>query len=164
MGYYDNDPDPDSDPDSGETPRGALGVARELFGLCATLAGVVLLLAGLLAGVRVILEAWTLYNEPQRIERLATAIEQGSNLDRSFISVARESSPDQPAAAATPAGTSLRLSYFAAWFIALMLLVVIGGLAMSAVSVGGRLALGDQHVRKLGRAVANEIRRLNRTA
>jgi len=160
MGYYDNDPDPVSS----AAPRDATGMVREVLGLCATLAGVVLLIGGSLAGLRVIIEAWTLYNEPQRIERLAVAVEQGSNLDRSFVAAAHVTPPSVPAAPPAGQTANLRLSYFAAWFIALMLLVVIAGIAMSAVAVGGRLALGDREARKIGRAVAREVRRLKRAA
>ena len=45
------------------------------------LAGLITLFSGLYIGLNVIFEAWHIYQQPQRVERIATAIEQGSQLD-----------------------------------------------------------------------------------
>ncbi len=92
--------------------------------------GVVLIIAGMWSSIMVIVEAWTLYSDPQRIERFAQAIEMGSNLDRSLTST-------PSAEADTP---SVRLSYFVAWIFALPLLFLMGLLALHAVKVGAGLA------------------------
>ena len=54
----------------------------EVLAVIARLMGLIMLLIGLIIGIKVILEAWSLYDEPQRIERFANAIDQGSNLDQ----------------------------------------------------------------------------------
>lgn len=50
----------------------------------------------------------------------------------------------------------LRLSYFVAWFIVLLLLLIIGGLSMSAISTGAQLALRDAQAKRLAKEVQRE--------
>ena len=50
----------------------------------------------------------------------------------------------------------LRFSYFVAWLIAIMLLLLIGRLSIAAVRTGGELALYDVKVGKLARALLKE--------
>lgn len=140
--------------------------------------GMVILFVGLWVGLKVILEAWALYDSPERIERFAVAVESGSNLDKIFSTtvermstqVMAETPADEPRLSS---GTSsepdapvpaLRLSYFAAWFIVMMLMLIIGSLAMSAISAGGKLALYDTEVKKYSREVVREFARLKRAA
>ncbi len=156
MGYADHDPPPHD-----EEPREALGAVRAGLSLGVRLLGVVLLLAGLWAGLAVLLEGWALYREPARIERLAAAVEQGSHLDAT-LAAATTSAETAPAGGGAGEEAGLRLSYFAAWLLALALLVVIGSLAMAAVGAGTRLALGGEDLRELRRAVVRELRRLRR--
>ena len=59
----------------------------------------------------------------------------------------------QSAARAVP---ELRFSYFVAWMIAILLLLLIGRLALGAVRTGGELALYDVKVGKLARALLRE--------
>ena len=130
------------------------------------LVGLVILLVGLWAGVRIILEAFSLYQEPARIERFAQAIQAGSNIDGMLgtaIDKALDSSATQ--ASGTQSGgpdTGLRVSYFAAWLIVLLLMFVIGILAMSAITTGGQLTLYDLQVRQYSRAMVREWRRSQR--
>ncbi len=129
--------------------------------------GVVVLFVGLWAGVKIIVEAWTLYEQPQRIVRFADAIQAGSNLDGLIGNLGSGGEGDEaaPAPAARPAsGGALRLSYFAAWFIALLLMFVIGSLAMAAITTGGQLALYDMQIKRHAREVIREVRRLRRAA
>ena len=67
-----------------------------------------------------------------------------------------------PGAAPDVAGESLaaglRLSYFFAWFIVFMLIIVIARIAMTAISTGGRLVLHDTEVRRFARALIEETR------
>ncbi|MGH8119888.1 MAG: hypothetical protein ACRESK_04660, partial [Gammaproteobacteria bacterium] len=49
-------------------------------------AGLFLLVVGLLVGLVTIREALLLYNNPDRVERFAVAIEKGSNIDKSLTS------------------------------------------------------------------------------
>jgi hypothetical protein len=52
-----------------------------------------------------------------------------------------------------------RLSYFVAWVISLLLLMLIGRLAIAAIKTGGELVLYDRHVQQLAREIVRESRR-----
>lgn len=159
MGYDDRDETP-AEPDA------RMSIAQLALSAVVRLIGMAVLCVGLWAGIKVIVEAWALYEQPQRIERLATAIQAGSNLDGLLGNLvaagAQEGEVSDAAAAARRAepGGTLRLSYFAAWFIALLLMFVIGTLAMTAVTTGGQLALYDLQVKRYSRAVIKEVRRM----
>ena len=148
-----------------ESPPRALGIIQQLLAVLVRLVGLCFLLIGVGAAVIILREAWTLYQEPVRIERFATAIERGSNLDKIFALPAGESAKaategEATSEADTPApSTNLRLSYFAGWFLVLLLMLVASIVAISAVSAGGRLVLYDTDIRQLSRAVVKEVRR-----
>ena len=120
--------------------------------------GLAVLLVGLWVGVKVILEAWALYEDPSRIVRFADDIQKHSNLDGVIGSLAAS---DESTQVAKPGG-SLRLSYFAAWFIVLLLMFVIGSLAMAAIATGGQLVLYDLGLKQYSRGVMREVRNLRR--
>lgn len=137
--------------------------------------GFVLLSVGLWIALAVIAEAWSLYQEPQKVERFALAIEQGSHLDRALASTtsgrALASEEDAPAelgararvtpatgAADNPEGASFRLSYFVAWILIILLLMLIGRLAIAAVKTGGELVLYDLHVKRFVRELLREVK------
>ena len=146
------------------------------------LIGMLILFVGLYIGVTVILEAWGLYKAPERIEPFAAAIERGSNIDRIFSATvqristevsddvvtqpdeAGEQSASQTSAPARRPDKALRLSYFAAWLIAMMLFLIIGSLAMSAISTGGRLALYDTDMRKFSRQIVRDFSKFKKAA
>lgn len=138
----------------------------EVLAIIARLLGLVILVVGLVIGIKVIFEAWSLYEEPQRIERFAEAIDQGSNLDQLLRSFSQKKSTsdvenDSEQLATTAATQSqqptLRISYFLAWIIALLLLMVIGGLAASAIRTGGQLALYDMQVKRYTNELLKQI-------
>jgi len=135
----------------------------EVLAVIARLLGMVMLIIGLFIGIKVIFEAWNLYDEPQRIERFAEAIDEGSNLDKLLSSlqkktVSAEQAPNELSATSSrPEQASLRLSYFIAWIIALLLLMVIGGLAASAIRTGGQLALYDMQVKRLANELIKQV-------
>lgn len=156
---------------------------QQITSVIVRLIGMLILFVGLYVGLKVILEAWGLYQSPERIEPFAAAIERGSNIDRIFSATVKRISSEisedvvMPSAGeahvseATPARASaaapdktLRLSYFAAWLIAMMLFLIIGSLAMSAISTGGRLALYDTEMRKFSRQVVREFQRYKKAA
>jgi hypothetical protein len=129
--------------------------------------GVVVLIVGLVVGIKVIMEAWNLYEKPENIERFAKAIEQGSNLDQLLKSVTDDKTsakaPVQVDGENMPteqpqANEPLRLTYFIAWGLVIVLLMVIGGLASSAIRTGGQLALYDLQVKRLARQMIKEAR------
>lgn len=117
--------------------------------------GFVLLTVGLWIALAVIGEAWSLYQSPERIERFATAIERGSHLDRALASTS--TAPDIEGEAA-PVAPSFRLTYFVAWVIAILLLLLIGRLAIAAVKTGGELVLYDLHIKRFVRELVREAR------
>ena len=163
MGYQDRDAPP-------AVAEDRLPLAQIALSSLVRLVGVVVLFVGLWAGIKVILEAWALYEQPQRIESFASAIQAGSNLDGLIGNVAAsetagatEGEGATAAKRADPGGT-FRLSYFAAWFIVLLLVFVIGSLAMTAITTGGRLALYDLQVKRHSRAVIDEVRKLRQAA
>lgn len=94
--------------------------------------GVGLLLIGLWTAMEVVVEAWALYREPQRLAHLAVAIEQATGVDALLGSGVASSEPGTPAP---------RLSFMLALFFAPVLLFTAGYLAMAAVRTGGQLAL-----------------------
>ena len=134
--------------------------------------GVVLLVVGLVVALIVIVSAWSLYSDPTRIETFARAVEHGSNLDATLSMVAQHGQQQldagvragandsvvaaTAAAQAPPLSPTFRFSYFAAWFIAILLLLLNGRLAIAAVRTGGELALYDVQVKKLARALLKE--------
>ena len=130
--------------------------------------GLVLMVVGLWIALSVISQAWSLYREPQNIERWVRAVERGSNLDKVLSAVDRggnattsddvvgdeASTPDETTA--TGGMPEFRLSYFVAWIIAMLLLMLIGRLAIAAVKTGGELALYDLQMKRFARALLRE--------
>lgn len=118
--------------------------------------GVIVLLVGVWIGVKVMSEAWALYQAPHHIERFANAVEHGSNLDK-VLSIraagigAEHNMPDKTSMTRYEEAEKpvFKLSYFAAWGIVIMLLLLIGRLAMIAIKTGGELALYDRQAKRL---------------
>ncbi len=128
--------------------------------------GFVLMLVGLWISLAVISEAWSLYRNPASIERLAQAIEEGSNLDRALSRVGtpeRSTLDDTASSAAARAGEDdvlgFRMTYFVAWIIAILLLMLVGRLALGAVKTGGELVLHDAQIKKFARELVREAAR-----
>lgn len=128
--------------------------------------GLLLLLVGMFVALMTIVSAWSLYANPATIENFARAVEHGSHLDLTLAQVSAGEAAEDDALvplpgvrakpAAAPAQPSLRFSYFVAWIIAILLLLLIGRLAIAAVRTGGELALYDVQVKKLVRALLEE--------
>lgn len=139
-------------------------VSKDMMSILVRLIGLFLLLAGLWVAVMVLLEALELYREPQHIERFAKAIEQGSNIDKSLVSI-RKQVEAEPEALDTTRLTELdekntsndiRVSYFFAWVIALLLLLLIARISLSAVKTGGELVLYDLQIKKFAKILVKE--------
>lgn len=142
----------------------------QLMQLVVRAVGFILMFVGLWIGLKVINEAWSLYQQPHNIERIARAIEQGSNLDRALSSsgspAARETpDPNDPASARGAVGTQVRevndalgfrLSYFVAWIIAILLLMLVGRLAIAAIKTGGELALYDLQIKRFAKSLVQQ--------
>ena len=144
------------------SPPRAIGIIQQSLAVLVRLLGLCFLLIGIGAAIIILREAWGLYQEPDRMVRFATAIERGSNLDKIFSfgdESTKAATEGESATAAAASASSLRLSYFAGWFLVLLLMLVASILAISAVSAGGRLVLYDTDIRQLSRAVVKEVRR-----
>lgn len=128
--------------------------------------GLILLVVGFVVTLMVISSAWSLYDDPSGIEPLAREIERGSNLDLTLSSaVSRGQTQVEGAEESVQSGETaeprgFRFSYFVAWAIAIVLLLLIGRLAIAAVRTGGELALYDVKVGKLARALLRERTRM----
>ena len=163
-----------------DNPEQITGVATviQFTEIFVRLAGVLLLLVGLVIGIQVVMEAWDLYRSPEHIERFSWSIEKGTNLDKSIAALTRSPLPSskaneldkQPDQAARSSNTqahvlldeSIRLSYLLAWIIAILLLMLIGRLALAAIKTGGELALYDREVKGFARTLLKETSKLQR--
>lgn len=117
-------------------------------------AGFILMFVGLWIGLKTINEAWSLYQQPQNIERIARAIEQGSNLDKALTSRTDATTSDEGfngQVREVNDALGFRLSYFVAWVIAILLLMLVGRLAIAAVKTGGELALYDLQIKRFAK-------------
>jgi len=136
--------------------------STDVIAVIVRLLGLLMLVVGLTIAIKTIIEAWSLYEEPQRIERFAEAIDEGSNLDqllRSFSQKTASTENEAETATTTSQQATLRVSYFLAWIIALVLLMVIGGLAASAIRTGGQLALYDLQVKRFANELINQAQK-----
>ena len=129
--------------------------------------GFILMFVGLWIGLKVINEAWALYQEPQNIERLARAIEKGSNLDKALSSAeSANASQTEDSAQASLASSNrvrevndalgFRLSYFVAWIIGILLLMLVGRLSIAAIKTGGELALYDLQIKRFAKYLVQQ--------
>jgi len=144
---------------------------RNIMSFLVRILGFFLLLAGLWVALQVLLTAQDLYEHPEKIERFAVAIEKGSNIDKTLApirdslilqshsenGVQRYNETEQRPA---PAGTgNIRVSYFFAWVIALLLLLLIARISLTAIKTGGELVLFDMQIKQLARMLAKESRK-----
>ena len=144
----------------------------ELMSIVVRFVGLFLLFVGLWVAVQVLQEALDLYRNPGNIERLAVAIEQGSNIDKSIIPLkesleveeetdtmsSEKAGIDDTSSRETSKG-EFRLSYFVAWVIAILLLLLIARIALAAIKTGGELALYDTQIKRLAKTLVKESSR-----
>ena len=122
--------------------------------------GFLLMIVGLWIGLKAINEAWGLYQQPENIERFARAIEKGSNLDQAISSIrSPDGGANAPGNQQKESVLGFRLSYFAAWMLAILLLMLVGRLALAAVKTGGELALYDMQIKKFAKMLAQESKK-----
>jgi len=140
-----------------------LDKTTDITQLIVRVVGFILMFVGLWIGLKVINEAWSLYLQPQNIERVARAIEKGSNLDKALSSV--ESLPDAGESADSASSKRVRevndvlgfrLSYFVAWVIGILLLMLVGRLAIAAIKTGGELALYDLQIKRFAKHLVRQ--------
>jgi hypothetical protein len=146
MGYYDRDLPPQT-----EQPPTQRWNPPELVSLglraLVRLLGLAWLMVGLWAGYKVITEAWQLYQNPSAVQPLAQHLARASGVDSLVAVRAPEETTDAtspPARKAEP-DNPFRLSYFLAWGVTVLMLLLIGKLATWAIRSGGELVLFRGH-------------------
>lgn len=137
---------------------------QDIVNIVVRICGVLLLFVGLWLSIQVFSEALSLYKNPGNILRMATAIEAGSNIDKSFrpthdsllgqneISVKHKSSLKIKT-------DNFRISYFIAWVIDLLLLLLLARISITAIKTGGELALYDAQIKRLARQIVQAKRK-----
>ena len=137
---------------------------QDIVNIVVRICGVLLLFIGLWLSIQVFSEALSLYKNPGNILRMATAIEAGSNIDKSFrptqdsllgqheISVEHKSSLQIKT-------DNFRISYFIAWVIDLLLLLLLARISIMAIKTGGELALYDAQIKRLARQIVQAKRK-----
>ena len=145
---------------------------RNIMGFFVRLLGFVLLLAGLWVALQVLLTAKDLYEHPENIERFAVAIEKGSNIDKTLAPIRDSLMVDSDSGngvkqyndteqrSATAGAGDIRVSYFFAWVIALLLLLLIARISLTAIKTGGELVLFDMQIKQLARMLAKESNKI----
>ena len=123
--------------------------------------GFILMLFGLWIAITVMFEALELYENPKKIEQIAAYIEQGSNIDASLKNV-KTSKDKNGKTASQPINSDIRVSYFFAWFVAILLLLLIARIALGAIKTGGELVLYDVQIKRFAKELAKESFRLQR--
>ena len=144
---------------------------KNTLGVIVRGSGFFLLVIGLLVCLLTISEALKLYHEPDQIERFALAIEKGSNIDKSLSSLRESAVADtrknkdedglapaagQPEPEPAPKPDNVRVSYFLAWIIDFLLLLLIARLGLGAVKTGGELVLYDMQIKKFAKTLIKE--------
>ena len=130
--------------------------SQEVLSVVVRLCGLLLLFIGLWIAIQVFNEALSLYKNPANIERMAVAIEAGSNIDKSIVPIRDSLLGEEESVAKTKTENNpdgFRVSYFIAWVVDLLLLLLLARIAIMAVKTGGELALYDAQVKRLARHI-----------
>ena len=145
---------------------------RNIMSFLVRILGFFLLLIGLWVALQVLLTAQDLYENPEQIERFAVAIEKGSNIDKTLAPIRDSLFVEGDAEGAvqyntetnnspSSAGTgNIRVSYFFAWVIALLLLLLIARISLTAIKTGGELVLFDMQIKQFARMLIKESNKM----
>lgn len=142
-------------------------ISKGIMAIVVRILGMILLLAGLWVAFEVLFEAWDLYEQPQKIERFALAIEKGSNIDKSLVSLrdsvissTRETTGadgEETVKIETPSqANNVRVSYFIAWVIVILLLLLIARISLGVIKTGGELVLFDMQIKQFAKMLVKE--------
>lgn len=132
--------------------------SKDVFSIVVRLCGLMLLFIGLWIAIQVFNEALALYKDPTNIERIATAIEDGSNIDKSIVPIrdsllGEEGTETEPAEKTKQNNENFRISYFIAWVVDLLLLLLLARISIMAIKTGGELALYDAQIKRFARQI-----------
>ncbi len=129
---------------------------QDVLAIVVRMSGLLLLFIGLWIAIQVFSEALSLYKDPTNIERMATAIEAGSNIDKTIApirdSLLGESAEDSNLKTEENS-SGIRISYFIAWVVDLLLLLLLARISLAAIKTGGELALYDAQIKKFARQI-----------
>lgn len=146
--------------------------SRNIMSFMVRILGFFLLILGLVIAIQVLLTAQDLYEHPEKIERFAVAIEKGSNIDKTLTSIGEHSIVENASKDSVQkhnkteqrsvlVGTeNIRISYFFAWIIALLLLLLIARISLTVIKTGGELVLFDMQIKQFARILAKESRKI----
>ncbi len=146
-----------------QTPMQSINEAsKDVLSIVVRMCGLILMFIGLYIAIQVFNEALSLYKDPANIERVAIAIETGSNIDKS-IAPLRDSllgdDEESSETKATDSSNGIRISYFIAWVVDLLLLLLLARISLMAIKTGGELALYDAQIKKFARQIVKESKK-----
>lgn len=130
--------------------------SKDVMSIVVRFCGLMLLFIGLWIAIQVFNEALALYKEPANIERMASAIEAGSNIDKSIAPIRDSILGDEATEVETVTkdnSTGFRVSYFIAWVVDLLLLLLLARISIMAIKTGGELALYDAQIKRFARQI-----------
>jgi hypothetical protein len=136
--------------------------SKDVLSIVVRMCGLLLLFIGLWIAIQVFNEALALYKDTANIERIAIAIEAGSNIDKSIAPIRDSLSGEniensEVKTKENPNG--IRISYFIAWVIDLLLLLLLARISLAAIKTGGELALYDAQIKRFARQIVNASRK-----
>ncbi len=129
---------------------------KDVLSIVVRMCGLLLLFIGLWIATQVFNEALSLYKDPANIERVAIAIEAGSNIDKSIAPIRDSLLGVNEADSETKIeekSNGIRISYFIAWVVDLLLLLLLARISLAAIKTGGELALYDAQIKKFARQI-----------
>jgi hypothetical protein len=161
---YKFDNDNENNEEEAETRQPAMSslneASKDVMSIVVRFCGLMLLFIGLWIAIQVFNEALALYKDPANIERIATAIEAGSNIDKSIVPIrdsllgeGEENIESNNAAKIKENTDGFRISYFIAWVIDLLLLLLLARISLMAIKTGGELALYDTQIKRFARQI-----------
>ncbi len=132
----------------------------QITALVARACGLLVLLLGLWVVLKTFAAVQDIYQDPGIVDSWAVEIERRSNLDRTIepvrrgmLGVSEGRNGEQQ-----DLGKGLRLSYFVAWIIVLLLLLLLARIGLMAVKTGGELLLYDTQIKTLAREIVRTSR------
>lgn len=126
---------------------------KDILSVIVRLSGLALLFIGMWILIQTFNEALSLYKEPKNIESLAVTVAAGSGIDKVFMPTNKKLEPQEKNIIKDkkPANSNFRISYFVAWVINLLLLLLLARISIMAIKTGGELCLYDTQIKEFAR-------------
>jgi hypothetical protein len=164
MYKFDNDNKEEEEAETSQTAMSSLNeTSKDVLSIVVRMCGLLLLFAGLFLAVYTFGEVLNLYKDPTNIERMAKFIESGSNIDKSIAPIRDSILGEDGDEAGTLAISKdnkdgFRISYFIAWVVDLLLLLLLARIAIMAVKTGGELTLYDAQMNRFAKKIVKASR------